>query len=246
MAAHLAITLLLQAASLPGMTVVPGDGNELVLKIDPFEERRLVEMKDAAADAISSACAGRPIAWGNLFFRGSVTPNSTESTRVVDYRQTFRCLDLDLAKYPQAPAGWKPAGADEVAASNVFKAYFDAIDSGALVQAFAMLEPNSGGSREEWISGQQIGRRLLSGKGERTLTGMRWFLNPPEAPYPGVFVRLTFAGKFAGVPVYCGSMVLYRAAPDAYLVGGAKEHILPSEDNPDSKRIAEYQKQFCE
>jgi len=243
---HFAIAFLLQAAPLPAMTVVPGNGGQLILQIEPFEERRLAEIKDAAASAIATACKGRPVGWDNLYYRGNVATGSSQPTTVVDYRQTFRCLDLDPARYPHAPAGWKAVAADEAAATKAFAAYFDALDSGALGQAFAMMEPNSAGNRGQWMANQSIGRRLLTAKGERKLTGMRWFADPPEAPYPGIFVRLTFAGAFKGAPVYCGSMVLYRAASDAYLVAGAQEHILPDEDQPNPERIAEYRKQFCE
>lgn len=231
---------------MPAITIVPGKGDEFVVQIEPFEERRLGEMNDAATRAMIAACHGRPIGWGNLSYQGNVTSNPSTPTGVIDYSQTFRCLNLDPLRYPHSPVGWKAAAGDEEAASKAFVAYFNAVDSGALVQAFAMFEPTSGGTREQWMSDQQIVRPLLKGKGERTITGLQWFSDPPQAPYPGIFARFTFAAKFAGVPVYCGSMVLYRAALDSYLVAGVREHVLPDEDKPSSQRIAEYQTQFCE
>ena len=81
---------------------------------------------------------------------------------------------------------------------------------------------------------------MLGGNGTRTLTGIEWFLDPPGAPYPGIFARLTFAGKFPGAAIYCGSMVLYRAGPDSYLIGGVRESILPVRDKPTAERIAEF------
>jgi hypothetical protein len=238
------IPILLQAAA-PAITIAPGAGNELAAQVQPFEESQLGEVKAAVANAMSVACKGRPIGWGDVIYRGAVAPGSKRPTMVVGYRQTFRCLDLDLARYPHAPADWKAAAADQAAAARRFATFFSARDSGALDQAFAMIEPPSQGGRAQWNSAQQLARGLIGPKGERSITGIGWFLDPPEAPHPGIFAQLTFTAKFPGAVVYCGSMVLYRAAPDDYLIGGVRESILPVRDKPTAERVVEFRNQFC-
>lgn len=240
-----AFALLIEAAAMPAIKIVPGTGNELIAEVAPFEERLLSEVHDAAANAMTAACKGRPIGWGSVRFSGQVSPGASKPTMVVGYRQTFRCLDLDPAHYPHAPANWKASVADEDTAVRVFRTYFDARDAGALERAFAMLEPSSQGDRAQWRSSQQLAQTLLAGKGTRSVTGLRWFLDPPEAPFPGIFARVTFEGRFPGAAVYCGSMVLYRAGPDSYLLGGVRESILPLRDNPTAERAAEFRNRFC-
>jgi len=165
---------------------------------------------------------------------------------VTDYRRTFWCLDFDPARYPHAPIGWKATDADYAAASKTFATFFQARDSGELDQAFAMIEPNSHGNRAQWMTSQQEIRQTLGPGGERSITRIGWYLDPPETPFPGIYAQLSFTAKFPGMAVYCGTMVLYRSAPDKLLLVGALEHILPVRENPTAERIAEFRKQFCE
>src|SRR5262249_9341314 len=145
--------LLTQATPEPAITVVPGVGDEMVLKIEPFEEQRLGEMKDAATRTIAATCKGRLIGWGSVSYRRDVPAG--QPTTVVDYQQSFRCLDLDPSKYPHVPAGWRATAADLSAASNMFTTYFKALDSGALEQAYLMFEPSTVGNHDQWIANQQ-------------------------------------------------------------------------------------------
>jgi len=242
----LAFALAVQASTLPAITIEPGAGDELVVQVEPFEERRVQEVKEAAARAMTTACKGRPIGWGHLTYNGNVVRDSSRPAMIVGYRQTFRCLDLDPARYPHAPANWKASALDEAAAARTFTTYFAARDAGSLEQAYAMLEPNTHGNREQWMSDQQRARQLIGAQGSRSRTGLQWFLDPPQAPYPGIFARLTFSANFTDAAVYCGSMVLYRMSADSYLVAGVREYILPAGDQPTPERIAEYRKQYCE
>src|SRR5262245_44715393 len=151
----LLLALLVQATPLPAMKVVPGDGNELVVQVDPFEERRLEEIKDGVARTMTATCGKRPIGWGHVSYKGSTVRDGSRPTMVEEYRQSFRCLELDLTKYPHAPADWKATAADETAASKAVASYFEARDSGALDRAFAMLEPNSHGISDKWLTTQE-------------------------------------------------------------------------------------------
>jgi len=235
-----------QASTLPAIKIDPGPGPDFVLQIEPFEQRRYDEVKIAAARAAVAACGSRPIGWGIAKYANNIARDGSGTTKIVGFRQTFRCLDLDPAKYAHAPAGWNATEVDQAAASRTFSTYFDARDSGALDQVFSMLEPNSRGNREEWMANQRLARSMLAGKGSRSLTGIAWYLDPPEAPFPGIFARLTFTGKAPGTIVYCGSMVLYRAAPDQYLVGGVKENFLTPSDHPTPAQVVAYRSAACE
>jgi len=233
------------AAPLPLITIKPMADGSYMLTVAPFEENLLGPVTDAISDRAAQTCGGKSLLWGNLTYTGDISSGPGKPALVREYRRGFRCVATDAAVYPPAPAGWKPAPSDAADVDVAFGRFFAMIDSGAFARAYAMFEDGAGGDRTSWIDSERRGYALI-GSGTRRVTGIRWAPNPPGAPHPGVYVRVTFTGSFSTAKAYCGATTFYRAGPGDYRVVGNQEHLLPNSENPSDARIAEFKANYCE
>ena len=123
----------------------------------------------------------------------------------------------DVAGVPTDPApalaaDWQPDAADQEAVERFAYRYFSAKDHGDYARAYAMFTSSMQQSAPiaGWKDAAE-GFHALAGKSlGREIRKLTWYVNPPAAPRAGLYVGVSFAGRFENLELHCGYLMLYR------------------------------------
>lgn len=200
-------------AALPSVVVRPkGDGFRA--EAGTFELEQSAAIHAEIEGRASELCAGKSIKWGEF---GSLTelgrdPGS-KPAKISGYYQEFSCVTAERAVEAEVLDDWKAGPGDETDARRFFETYYARRDAGDIEGAYSLFAPEARPeSSKEHV--RDFNRSI--GSGNRRITRVTWYVNPPEAPRRGAYVALDFVGEYAGVHVYCGYLMLYRLGAGRY------------------------------
>ena len=241
--AAFALALMLPGGQeLPALTITPsGDG--YVVAAAPFPKPLFWQVDAAAMAQAAATCGKKQLLWGAVRFMTDLGEGGKPAT-VRDYRHDFRCIAVDSALHPPAPANWTASGADIADARGTALAFLQRRDAGDMEGAFSMFDPLALGDREQSIAQT---RAFLSqtAPGRIRILGVQWLINPPRLPYPGVFAVVRLTGDYPGLHFYCGYVGLYRRGPGDYQVIRNQFSYLARGGNDALAHVARMKAELC-
>jgi hypothetical protein len=196
------------------MAVRPDDDGYLITASEPFlddPEGALSERLDLIA---KGECRELSVRWGQ--FRYNSSRDGQGVRRLTEFSQRFTCFDPENDPFVPVPADWKASGNDEFHAMGAAMAMYDAVTSGDSKTALSMFETGMDFDPDEWLSSTELLRN--PGEGYADVTYLGWLINPRSTPHPGAFADLRITGFYEEFEKACVDMVLYRAAPERFLV----------------------------
>lgn len=115
-------------------------------------------------------------------------------------RRALWCLLALCASTPGAPlaaaadAAYAPSRAEKVRIEQLSTGYFDALERADYAAAYALLTPQMQAqiSAADWNAMQQANRAQSGALRERVQRAVTWYLDPPEAPAPGLYVAVDY------------------------------------------------------
>ena len=138
--------------------------------------------------------------------------------------QELACLDAPPpppapAQEP-APADWQPTAEDERQVQELTRRYFALLDAGDAKQAHSLWSPENRAEMPLDARAAQInGFRDQAGKpGEHRIAALTWYVNPPDAPAPGIYVAADYERSYEKLALNCGYLMWYRGADGSYVL----------------------------
>lgn len=127
---------------------------------------------------------------------------------------------------------WRPSAADNRAVLAATRSWFAARDQARYGDAYAMLSEGMKAAApfEDW---REAARRFGEKAGtvrDRRITRLSWYVDPPSAPAPGLYVAADFSADFADLEFVCGYVVWHREADGAWRVVREEQNILDRAD----------------
>lgn len=135
--------------------------------------------------------------------------------------------------------GWLPTEALERQARQTMDRFFAAIEAGRDREAYdLMTEGNRRLTSFADFAAEQVRFRTQAGAlRERRVLKLTWTKDPHDAPYPGVYVAIDVAARYANVDRDCGYVVLYqRPAGGAFEVMRTESNVIDNAAARDIER----------
>jgi hypothetical protein len=231
------------APALPKMTVTPLGGDGFVFTAGPFRMTQRREVETEEARLAGKTCGTREVVWGNRSIEGPIVGDPRPT--LTDYRHMFRCVAPDTRAYAPAPKDWRATPADETELRAAFARYYAKFDSGDFEGAYAMFDAHEVADRAEWLANHRDSVTQI-GRGTRTVTAVRWAVNPEGMGHPGVYGVVVFDGDYPAMNAVCGRVVLYRRGPGDYEVVNDLLSFLPRGSKPMTpEALVETKRQGC-
>lgn len=241
----IAALMVVQAAAEPLRITINESSNGYRAEAATFEAAREDAVYAQMQQRAATLCGDKQIKWGKFGSLAKIEKDSAKGPPTISgYFKEFRCVAPDRRTYSPAPADWKPSPADEAEVRRIFETYYSKRDAGQFEAATAMFQQEV---REEQPSAEDqrtFNRKLGSGK--RRITGVTWYVNPPSAPHPGVYVALDFIGDYPALHVYCGYIVLYRNGAGSYEITREEQNMFERGDgSADPNQVAMMRAATC-
>lgn len=196
------------------MAVRPEGDGYLITADDSFLEGPDGALSDRLESIAKSQCGELSVRWGQFRYAASRDPQGQRE--LSDFSQRFSCFDPASDPFAPVPSDWKASSSDEFHAMQTAMTMFDAITSGDAPTALAMFEPGIEFHEGEWLSSTDLLRD--PGSGYADITYLDWLINPRSTPHPGAFADLRVTGFYDDYEKACVDMILYREAPERFLV----------------------------
>lgn len=194
------------------------DDFTLVMPVSPETpdgQRRL-------AQRAMEICAGRYPVLHRYRFTGMERLDSPDQQEArFEVRQEMTCSNTPPAPPTEgqlAPADWQPLEQDRLEIIALTARYFAAVDSGDAETAHG-----------SWIEGQQAEtplserrrqieeqRRQYGAAGASPPVRLTWYVNPANAPQPGIYVAVDYERSYANLVLNCGYLIWFRDAAGRY------------------------------
>ncbi|MBA3526493.1 MAG: hypothetical protein H0T82_06190 [Sphingomonas sp.] len=206
------------------------------------EQAIKAEIEQRAADL----CQGKQIKWGKFGSLARIGKDPAKGPPTISgYFNEFSCVAPQTRAFSPVPPTWTPAPTDETDARRTFETYYGWRDAGQFEAAAAMFQPEAR-ERPSFEEQRIFNRTLGLGSGKRRISGVTWYVDPPSAPHPGVYVALDFIGDYPALHVYCGYIVLYRNGPGSYEITREEQNMFArGAGNADPDQIARMRASLC-
>jgi hypothetical protein len=193
-------------------------------------------------------CRGRYPQLGRYRFEGRERLGA-EGASSFEVRQELHCLDLPppVVSAPPAPAGWRSTAQDEERVSALTQHYFALVDAGDAEQVHRLW---SEGEREatplaDRAAAIEAFRRQAGRPGAHRIVRTTWYVNPQNAPRPGIYVAVDYERSYSGLHLNCGYLVWFREAEDRYILLREDTAILARDGSDHSaESLAELRRQM--
>ncbi len=167
-----------------------------------------------------------------------IAPDGTRSSSF-EVHQQLTCSDAPppaaQADAP-APADWQASPGDEAEARAATMAYFTAVDAGDSDRVYAMLNAGQREMETREARGEAL-RAFLAQAGRpdtHRIVALTWYVNPPSAPRPGIYVAADYERSYSGLLANCGYLVWYREGPGRYSLVREETGIIARGSVPDT------------
>jgi hypothetical protein len=210
---------------------------------EPFDISREAAVGAEITRRARELCAGKQIRWGKFGSQAKIDKSSKELPKINGFFQEFRCVAPEQLIEAAVPDDWKASPTDDADVRRFFETYYNRRDAGQFRAAAAMFKP---GIQENPSDANltEFNRKL--GTGARRITGVTWYVNPPDAPFRGAYAAVDFVGEFTGVHLYCGYLVLYRRGPGAYEIVREEQYVFHrGAEAPDPAQLASMRVATC-
>lgn len=237
--------LIAAAAALPNITVEQ-TAKGYVARVATFDMRQQLDVDAEIERRATNLCHEQQVHWSEFRSVATLGKNpGSEPAPISGYSKEFTCVATDDAAYASAPTDWQAKPTDLSDANAVFESYYSKRDSGDFDAAFSMFAPDVLSDRTSWAE-EMAAQNKRIGSGKRRVTGITWYVNPDQAPHPGIYVAIDFVGEFPKAYFYCGYVVLYRRAPGTYEMTREEQNIYTHGDGTaDAAQIAQMKATMC-
>ena len=212
------------------------DDFTLTIPVSPEspEGRRLIAIR------AMEICGARYPDLARYRFTGNerIASDGTRSSSF-EVHQQLTCSDAPppaaRAEAP-APAGWQATAGDEAAARAATMAYFAAVDAGDADRVYAMLDEGQRAMETREARGEALRAfRAQAGRpGTHRIVALTWYVNPPGAPRPGIYVAADYERSYSALLANCGYLVWYRDASGRYSLMREENGIIARGSVPDT------------
>ncbi len=200
----------------------------LPLSPETAEGQRLI------AERALEICGGRYPHLGRYRFEGSErTQPDGKRSAVFAVEQEMACMD---ARPPEtrpteeaAPADWEPSLDDERRVQELTRRYFALVDAGDSKRAHEMWSSNTRLTTPLDARAAQIDdfRKQAGKPGEHRIAALTWYVNPPGAPTPGIYVAADYERSYEKLALNCGYVVWFRERNGGYVLIREENNMLP-------------------
>lgn len=146
---------------------------------------------------------------------GSYSADHADERTLANYRRLIACEKANRGEDQTAPPDFAPIAKDELDAQAAFEAYFAALDGGDFDTAMRLSDP--GPWTREQLEQSSKSFMDLVGKGKRVIYRITWKLDPQGQPHRGVYVDISYYGRFSQGKDVCGAALFYRKSEGVYL-----------------------------
>jgi hypothetical protein len=134
--------------------------------------------------------------------------------------QELTCTDTPPAAGTDtpAPSDWQASAQDEADVRAATMAYFGAVDAGDAARLHGMMstERQADESLESRTEALRAFREEAGTPGTHRIVALTWYVNPQNAPRPGIYVAADFERAYSGLLINCGYLVWFREAGGRY------------------------------
>jgi hypothetical protein len=189
------------------------------------------------AERARQICVGRyPVLTRYRFSGREEVGSDGRLTGQFDVHQELSCADRPppVAVETPAPADWRATERDEADARAATELYFAAVDAGdaARVHAMWIASQQAATSLEERATELRRFRAQAGTPGRHRIARLTWYVNPPGADRPGIFVAADYERAYSGFFVNCGYLMWFREAAGRYALIREETGILAARDAP--------------
>lgn len=153
--------------------------------------------------------------------RERVSPDGRRSGQF-EVVQELTCADSPpvAAVEEPAPADWRATARDEEDARAATMRYFAAVDAGDAIRVQAMWSPAQQAEMPLEVRSAQLRRfREEAGRpGAHRIARLTWYVNPPGAPRPGIYVAADYERAYSGLRFNCGYLIWFRQSEGRYVL----------------------------
>lgn len=228
------MSLILALAGWAAVAAGPDDFT-MTIPVSPEtpEGRRLIALR-----AIE-ICRGRYPLLARYRFSGNerVAPDGSRSSSF-EVNQEMTCSDAPPAPSADrpAPADWQASPGDEAEARAATLAYFRAVDAGDAARVYGMLSADNRATEtlEDRTETIRAFRAQAGTPGAHRIVALTWYVNPPSAPRPGIYVAADYERSYSGLLVNCGYLVWFREGPGRYALVREETGIVARGSIPDT------------
>ncbi|MDI7776125.1 DUF4019 domain-containing protein [Asticcacaulis sp. EMRT-3] len=135
--------------------------------------------------------------------------------------------------------GWLPSEAEFKSVTFAVQRYFAAIDNGEYKQAYDMMAPidQQNQTYDEFAKNNRNFLEQAGSTKQRTVLKITWTKDPADAPFPGIYVAVDIAGKFANIDRECGYLVFYQKSEnDDFKLMREESNFISNADAKDIER----------
>lgn len=169
--------------------------------------------------------------------REQVAPGGQRTGRF-EVMQELTCSDTppQVSAEAPAPADWRATARDEADVRAATNRYFAAIDAGDAARAHAMwsADQQSATPLEVRSADLQRFRAEAGAPGVHRVARLTWYVNPPGAPRPGIYVAADYERAYAGLRFNCGYLIWLREGEGRYVLIREETSIVSARDASDS------------
>ncbi|MCW3836898.1 hypothetical protein ACFQ1E_11510 [Sphingomonas canadensis] len=210
----LAASLAAAPAQDPKITTQGAADGSFTFTVGDFDAQRIDEIQDQLKVLAERRCGALSVRWGKFSYAKNELVGGKQI--VADYVQKAKCYDPATDPYQPVPADWQPTAEEEDGAITFAQSYIEAVLADDFATGLAMAEPGMELDTDTWDTGRQMLNGI--GTGSFGIYDIGWAANPDGMPHPGAFALVHFRGDYSKVAVMCGWVVVYRAAPDKFLL----------------------------
>jgi uncharacterized protein DUF4019 len=197
------------------------------------------------AERAAEICGRRFPQLGEYRFTGEETvPLSGPRTAAFEVRQELACLDRPppATSGTPAPSDWRPTPEDEREVMAQTERYFALVDAGnaEAIDALWVESQRAAMPLPERAAALTAFRRQSGTPGHHRIVALTWYINPPNAPAPGIYVAADYERSYSALALNCGYVVWLREGSGRYRLVREETNILGREEPPMSpERLAE-------
>ena len=230
-------------ASLLLMVLGPNDFS-LTIPVSPetADGRRLI------AERALEICGSRFPQLGQYRFEGTeALSGDARGQARFDVVQELACVDAPSVSPAGTPvsADWQPSEADVQLITAMTMRYFSLLDEGNPAAAMrlwsadqqAMMPP-------ERLEQLQEFRREAGAPGQHQIRALTWYVNPENAPAPGVYVAADYERQYSALAFNCGYLMWFREGEGRYVITREETSSFPRTADATEQLIADARSRF--
>lgn len=229
--------------------------NLLLLAVAPnvFSMTLPVSPETAEGQRLISAraveiCAGRYPHLGRYRFEGTETlTGEARGQARFEVQQELECMDAPPAEVAAdtGPADWQPSAQDVRLITELTMRYFALLDAGNTAEATRLWSADQQAEMSpERLEQLRTFRREAGRPGDHQIRALTWYVNPENAPRPGIYAAADYERRYSELAFNCGYLIWFREAEGRYVIVREETNSFPRTAAASEATIREARSQF--